>query len=89
MVSKISEGVNVSVETFYQAEYSNPSTNEFMFAYRVTIENKNSFPVKLLSRHWIIFDSNGSTREVEEKVLLGFSLLLIPVNNTNTLVAVI
>lgn len=43
MVSKISEGVNVSVETFYQAEYSNPSTNEFMFAYRVTIEIKTVF----------------------------------------------
>ena len=78
MVSKISEGVNVSVESFYQAEYSNPSTNEFMFAYRVTIENKNSFPVKLLSRHWVIFDSNGSTREVEGEGVIGIQPSINP-----------
>lgn len=78
MVSKISEGVNVSVETFYQAEYSNPSNNEFMFAYRVTIENTNSFPVKLLNRHWIIFDSNGTTREVEGEGVIGIQPVIHP-----------
>ena len=41
MISKISEGVTISVETFYQPEYSNPITSEFMFAYRITIENNN------------------------------------------------
>lgn len=78
MVSKISEGVNVSVETFYQAEYSNPSNSEYMFAYRVTIENTNSFPVKLLSRHWIIFDSNGVTREVEGEGVIGVQPVIHP-----------
>jgi ApaG protein len=71
MVSKISEGVNISVETFYQAEFSNPTGNEYMFAYRVTIENKNSFPVKLLSRHWYIFDSDGTNREVQGDGVIG------------------
>ena len=78
MVSKISEGVNVSVETFYQAEYSNPSNSEFMFAYRVTIENTNPFPVKLLSRHWVIFDSNGATREVEGEGVIGIQPVINP-----------
>ena len=78
MVSKISYGVNVSVETYYQAEYSNPSTNEYMFAYRVTIENKNSYPVKLLSRHWIIFDSNSATREVEGEGVIGVQPTINP-----------
>jgi len=53
------------VETYYQPDYSNPVNNEFMFAYKITIENNNAFPVKLLSRHWYIYDSNGSLREVE------------------------
>ena len=65
MVSKISEGVTISVETFYQPDYSNPQSSEFMFAYRITIENNNSFPVKLLRRHWFIFDSDATHREVE------------------------
>jgi ApaG protein len=71
MVSKISEGITISVETYYQPDYSNPKNNEFMFAYRITIENNNPFPVKLLSRHWYIFDSNGSYREVEGDGVVG------------------
>ena len=71
MNSIISEGVEVSVETFYQPDYSNPINNEFMFAYRITIENHNSFSVKLHRRHWNIFDSNGSFREVEGEGVVG------------------
>ena len=68
---KITEGVKISVETFYQPDYSNPVNNEFMFAYRITIENNNSFPVKLLRRHWHIYDSDGSLREVEGEGVVG------------------
>lgn len=71
MISKISEGVTISVETFYQPEYSNPSSNEFMFAYRITIDNNNNFPVKLLRRHWHILDATGSKREVEGEGVIG------------------
>jgi len=71
MVSKISEGVEVSVETFYQAEYSNPANHEFMFAYRITIENHNHFSIKLLQRKWYILDSDGQNREVEGDGVVG------------------
>ena len=71
MVSKISEGVTISVETFYQPDYSNPQSSEYMFAYRITIENNNSFPVKLLRRHWFIFDSDATHREVEGEGVIG------------------
>ena len=71
MVSKISEGVTISVETFYQPDYSNPQSSEYMFAYRITIENNNAFPVKLLRRHWFIFDSDSTHREVEGEGVIG------------------
>ena len=71
MVSKISEGVTISVETFYQPDYSNPQSSEYMFAYRITIENNNSFSVKLLRRHWFIFDSDSTHREVEGEGVIG------------------
>lgn len=71
MISKISEGVEISVETFYQQDYSNPMLSEYMFAYRISIENHNSFAVKLHSRHWYIFDSNGEYREVEGEGVVG------------------
>ncbi len=78
MASKISEGIEVNVETFYQPDYSNPMAGEFMFAYRITIENRNSFPVKLHRRHWYIFDSNGQNREVEGEGVVGVQPLLNP-----------
>lgn len=78
MTSKLSEGIKVSVETFYQPEFSNPLQNEFMFAYQVTIENSNDFPVQLLSRYWHIFDSNGSMREVEGEGVVGVQPVIPP-----------
>ncbi len=78
MVSKISEGITVSVETFYQPEYSNPSTNEFMFAYRITITNNNTFAVKLLRRHWYIYDATGSLKEVEGEGVVGLQPQINP-----------
>lgn len=78
MDNKITNGVNVSVESFYQPEYSNPITHEFMFAYRITIKNNNTFPVRLLRRQWYIFDSNASHREVEGDGVVGVQPLIKP-----------
>lgn len=78
MNSIISKGVQVSVETFYQPDYSNPVQSEFMFAYRITLENHNSFPVKLHRRNWQIFDSNGSHREVEGEGVVGVQPTIKP-----------
>ena len=78
MNSLISEGVQVSVETFYQPDYSNPIQSEFTFAYRITLENHNTFPVKLHRRNWQIFDSNGSNREVEGEGVVGVQPIIQP-----------
>lgn len=81
MISKISGGVKISVETFYQPEYSNPLNSEFMFAYKITIENNNDFPVKLLRRHWYIYDSDGSKREVEGEGVVGIQPVITPASS--------
>ena len=78
MNSKISGGVKISVETFYQAEYSNPLNSEYMFAYKITIENNNEFSIRLLRRHWHINDSNGSFREVEGEGVVGIQPVIAP-----------
>lgn len=78
MTSKISSGVKISVETFYQPMYSNPIQNEYMFAYRIIIENHNYFPVKLLNRHWIIFDSLNDIREVQGEGVVGEQPIIYP-----------
>ena len=70
-VQQVTNGVSVSVETFYQSAQSNPLSGEYLFAYRITIENLSAVPVQLLSRHWYIIDSNGSNREVEGEGVVG------------------
>lgn len=78
MSSIISEGVSIIVDSFYQPEYSNPVAGEYIFAYRITIENTNGFPVKLHRRHWHIFDSNGEKREVEGEGVVGVQPVINP-----------
>jgi len=81
MISKVSRGVKVSVETYYQPEYSNPMNSEYMFAYKINIENNNDFPIKLISRHWYIYDSNGSMREVQGDGVVGIQPVIPPGNS--------
>jgi len=78
MVQQVTEGVSITVETFYQPAQSNPQSSEFLFAYRITIENLSTMPVKLLRRHWHILDSNGSYREVEGEGVVGQQPIITP-----------
>jgi ApaG protein len=80
MIAKITEGVKITVDTVYQPEYSNPAKEHFMFAYKIIIENLTDYSVQLLARHWIIFDSNGSKREVEGEGVVGLQPIIEPGN---------
>ena len=86
MLTHVSNGVRVSVETFYQPEYSQPMNHEFMFAYRITISNESEYTVKLLRRHWSVYDSNGVIREVEGEGVVGQQPVLEP-NQTHQYVS--
>lgn len=78
ILTKITNGVKISVETFYQPEYSQPLNHEFMFAYRIAITNESEYTIKLLRRHWVVFDSNGIVREVEGDGVVGQQPVIEP-----------
>ncbi len=78
MVTEVTRHIKVSVETFYQKEYSDPFKEEYMFAYRITIENEGESTVKLLRRHWFIWDANNTTREVEGEGVVGVQPIIVP-----------
>jgi ApaG protein len=59
------------VEVFYLPMQSNPLLQDFVFAYRITIENNSNNTIKLLRRHWRIADSNGDIRHVEGEGVVG------------------
>lgn len=78
MATQITNGVKISVETFFQQDYSNAGTGDYMFAYRITIENNNFHPVRLLSRHWYIFDSSKDLHEVQGDGVVGKQPIIAP-----------
>ena len=78
MVKAITLGVTVSVETNYQADFSDPANGRFLFAYQITIENGSQSAIQLLSRHWDIVDANGLNREVDGEGVVGEQPVILP-----------
>ncbi|TAF34429.1 MAG: Co2+/Mg2+ efflux protein ApaG [Cytophagales bacterium] len=74
--SAITDGVKVSVQSEFQDEYSKISKQNFVFTYRVTIENQSNYTIKLLRRHWFIYDSLGQASEVEGEGVIGLQPVL-------------
>jgi len=71
MVTAITEGVQVSVEVTYQAEFSSPHQHHYVFTYKVTIENKSPYTIQLLKRKWEIFDAAEDLKIVEGDGVVG------------------
>ena len=78
METATTRGIIVSVESFFIEEHSHPEQNHFVFAYRVRLKNQSSQTVQLISRHWIITDSNGETAEVKGEGVVGKQPVLAP-----------
>jgi len=78
MVTEITKGIKVSVETEYQPAYSSPSQYHYVFTYRITIENHSEYTIQLLRRHWHIFDAGFTQREVEGEGVVGQQPVLEP-----------
>ncbi|SEG38844.1 ApaG protein [Sphingobacterium lactis] len=78
MTTQTTSGVKISVESTYQAEYSNPENEHYMFAYRISIENLSGYTVQLLRRHWNIFDSIGMNKQVDGEGVVGEQPVLEP-----------
>ncbi|GAB1233060.1 Co2+/Mg2+ efflux protein ApaG [Ferrigenium sp. UT4] len=62
----------------YLAEQSDEADNRFVFAYTITLTNEGEHPVQLLSRHWIITDSNNHVQEVRGKGVVGEQPVINP-----------
>jgi ApaG protein len=78
IASHTSQGVTISVETFFQPDYSNVLKSEYVFAYKINILNTNSFAIQLLRRHWYVVDSDGSKKEVEGEGVIGQQPIIEP-----------
>ena len=78
MTTEVTEGIKISVDTAYEPSHSKPLKSVFLFSYKISIENCGSETVRLLRRHWHIFDANGEIEEVEGKGVVGEQPILDP-----------
>lgn len=69
----MSEKNKIIVEALpqYIESQSSPDSNRYVFAYTITITNVGITAAKLLSRHWLITDSNGKIQEVRGEGVIG------------------
>ena len=78
MNEAVLNNIEVEVETRYIEEQSNPEQNSYVFAYTITIQNKGRQSAQLLTRHWVITDSNQKIQEVRGDGVVGEQPLLNP-----------
>ncbi len=70
--------IEINVETQYLEEQSDSSEDRYVFVYTVTIENKGDISAQLISRHWVITDSNQKVQEVKGEGVVGEQPYLHP-----------
>ncbi len=63
--------ITINVTPIYLKEQSDPTANQYVFAYTVHMKNTGNIPARLLTRHWIITDADGDTREVRGPGVVG------------------
>ena len=68
----------IDVTPQYIEDQSSPEQDRYFFAYTITITNKGTVPAKLVSRHWLITDSNGKVQDVQGEGVIGEQPHLAP-----------
>ncbi len=70
--------ITVSARITHIPGQSDEAKNRYVFAYTITIVNSGSVAARLVSRHWIITDSENHTQEVRGLGVVGEQPLLKP-----------
>jgi ApaG protein len=76
--SQTTRFLTVTVEPTFLEEQSSPAEGQYVWAYRVRIENHGEQTVQLLRRHWRITDALGRVHEVKGPGVVGEQPVLRP-----------
>jgi ApaG protein len=70
--------ITVQAKVSFIADQSDPESNRYAFAYTITVSNTGTAAARLISRHWIITDSDSQVQEVRGDGVVGEQPLLKP-----------
>ncbi|MCG6874580.1 MAG: Co2+/Mg2+ efflux protein ApaG [Betaproteobacteria bacterium] len=70
--------ISVATRTQYLADQSDEEAGRYVFAYTITIRNTGSIAAQLISRHWVITDSDSQVQEVRGLGVVGEQPLIKP-----------
>lgn len=71
MANQNQNDIKISANAFYLPDQSDENNDQYVFAYTIKITNLGATAVKLISRHWIITDSEGKVQEVRGVGVVG------------------
>ena len=71
-------GIRVQVTTQFLPERSSPKESEYWFAYFIRISNVGDATAQLISRHWVITNTDGEEEEVRGDGVVGEQPVLAP-----------
>jgi len=78
MVTQITKGIKISVDTEFQGTYYKDTKLLYAFEYSISIENQSPDIVQLNSRHWVILDSLNNEEVVNGEGVIGKKPVLQP-----------
>jgi ApaG protein len=70
--------IHIAVEPDFLDDQSQPEEGRYLWAYRVTIQNRGDMSVQLISRYWRITDARGRVREVRGDGVIGEQPVIEP-----------
>jgi ApaG protein len=70
--------IAVTVHSQFLANHMEDDLERYAFSYTVTLHNKGTVAAQLISRHWIITDGHGETKEIHGSGVVGQTPHLLP-----------
>ncbi|MEQ5209316.1 Co2+/Mg2+ efflux protein ApaG, partial [Proteus sp. fly-1067] len=70
--------VSIQVQSVYIVSQSQPEINRYVFAYTISIRNLGREAIQLMSRYWLITNSDGHKTEVQGEGVVGEQPIIQP-----------
>ena len=78
MYERETRSIHVAVRPAYLDDQSDPDDRRYVWSYTVTIENRGTEPVQLISRTWNITDGMGQMKQINGPGVVGAQPVIAP-----------